>query len=953
MCPNCLLKLGLASVPAPTEPEPATVVHKSAGSGLAEAPERPAAEQAGARIGRYKLLEPIGEGGFGTVWMAEQTEPVRRKVALKIIKLGMDTREVVARFEAERQALALMNHPNIARVFDGGTTESGRPYFVMELVKGVRITEYCDTQRLSTEQRLKLVIEVCQAVQHAHQKGVIHRDLKPNNVLVTEQDGKAVPKVIDFGIAKATGTELTDKTLFTRFNQVIGTPAYMSPEQAGLGKLDVDTRSDIYALGVLLYELLTGRTPFSNEDLLKAGLDEVLRTIREKEPPKPSTRLGTLSQGDLQAAAASRAVPAARLSRLVRGELDWIVMKCLEKDRARRYETANGLARDLERHLNNEPVVAGPPSALYRVQKAIRRNQLAVTAAAVISTVLIAGIFASTWQANRAKSAEREQVRLRREAERERTRAQTAATRSDEVATFLKDMLKSAGPSVAGGRDSALLREILEKAATRAKAELSNQPAVQGDILMTIGSTFTDIGDRDQAIPLLQDAIPALRSAYGENSAQVALALGRLGSALSFRRQVEKGRSNAWAGLNIARSVGDPDVLTTCLISYGTSLHHSGAVPPEAVPYFREALAIQRNLKTNLDGIILCLRNLSVTVTNDAEGEALAREGLALARSRYGETNTMTAGFHFALGQELLKEEKLAEASEEFRRTLGLWRILYDWKHPYRDNILRFLLYSLIRQDRWQEAEDEIMADMRSSPANSYCWSYRATLDLCRRRWPMVTTNLLPATDENDRYGLYSLGIARLAAGQRAQYLGESKTLLKWVATVRAPDFATAEQISVLATLIQPEPADLELAARLSERASEWPILNAVPWGWRARAMTELRRGRFASAVEWADKALKALGPETWRMPGASGEEAWRENKLACRANALFVRALALGHMGRLDAARETLNEGEHTVHLLDKEYMWVNWLSRDWVIADLLRREARSLLPDRPAKAK
>ena len=342
-CPNCLLKLGVKSGPevssSPSEPSPVG----NPGNPQTVATEPIAGESPGTVIGRYKLLEKIGEGGFGAVWLAEQQEPVRRKVALKIIKLGMDTKEVVARFEAERQALALMDHPNIARVFDGGATGSGRPFFVMELVRGVRITDYCDAKQLSTEQRLRLFMEVGQAVQHAHQKGVIHRDLKPSNVLVTEQDGRAVPKVIDFGIAKATGLQLTESTFFTRFNQLIGTPAYMSPEQAELGSQDVDTRSDIYSLGVLLYELLTGRTPFSDAELLRAGLVQVLRIIRESDPPKPSTQLSTLTQADLLAVAQRRAAEPARLNRLVRGDLDWIVIKCLEKDRARRYETANGL----------------------------------------------------------------------------------------------------------------------------------------------------------------------------------------------------------------------------------------------------------------------------------------------------------------------------------------------------------------------------------------------------------------------------------------------------------------------------------------------------------------------------------------------------------------------------------------------------------------------------------
>ena len=357
----------------------------------------PLSELAGTRIGHYKLLEQIGEGGFGVVWMAEQEEPVRRRVALKIIKLGMDTKEVVARFEAERQALAMMDHPHIASVFDGGATDTGRPYFVMELVKGVPITEYCDANKLSTRERLELFMQVCQAVQHAHQKGVIHRDLKPPNILVTETDGRPVPKVIDFGVAKATAARLTEKTVFTRFHQWLGTPAYMSPEQAGLGSLDVDTRSDIYSLGVLLYELLTGRTPFDTHKLLAAGYDAVMRTIREEEPPKPSTRLSTLAGEEQNAVAAKRAAEPAKLNRLVRGDLDWIVMKCLEKDRTRRYETAHELALDLTRHLNREPVSAAAPGIGYRFRKFARRNRAVFAIAAALLTILGAATGVSLW----------------------------------------------------------------------------------------------------------------------------------------------------------------------------------------------------------------------------------------------------------------------------------------------------------------------------------------------------------------------------------------------------------------------------------------------------------------------------------------------------------------------------------------------------------------------------
>ncbi|HXJ59154.1 MAG TPA: serine/threonine-protein kinase [Verrucomicrobiae bacterium] len=364
-------------------------------------------EKAGDRIGRYKLLEQIGEGGCGVVYMAEQEEPVRRRVALKVIKLGMDTKNVIARFEAERQALAMMDHPNIARVLEAGATETGRPYFVMELVHGVRLTEYCDEQHLPTIQRLRLFTQVCHAIQHAHQKGIIHRDIKPSNILVTSHDGVPVPKVIDFGIAKATEQRLTEKTLFTAFATFLGTPAYMSPEQAEMSGLDIDTRSDIYALGVLLYELLVDRTPFDAAELLRIGLDECRRTIREIEPARPSDRLAGMMVSDQTTTAQKRRTEAPRLIHQLRGDLDWIAMKCLEKDRTRRYATANDLATDIENYINGNPVTARPPSNVYRLQKLVRRHRVPVAAALAIAATLLVGATLSAWLAVRAKQAER------------------------------------------------------------------------------------------------------------------------------------------------------------------------------------------------------------------------------------------------------------------------------------------------------------------------------------------------------------------------------------------------------------------------------------------------------------------------------------------------------------------------------------------------------------------
>jgi serine/threonine protein kinase/tetratricopeptide (TPR) repeat protein len=369
------------------------------------------------RIGPYKLLQRIGEGGCGVVYMADQERPVRRRVALKIIKPGMDTKSVIARFEAERQALALMDHPNIARVLDAGATDTGRPYFVMELVCGVKITDFCDQNCLGMRERLELFARVGNAVQHAHQKGIIHRDLKPSNIMVTLHDGIPVPKVIDFGIAKATEQKLTDKTLFTSYAQLMGTPAYMSPEQMEMSGLNLDTRTDIYSLGVLLYELLTGRTPFDTAQLLKSGVDELRRAVRGQEPLSPSAKLKTLGNEEFTRTARMRQVEPPRLLSQLHGDLDWIVIKCLEKDRTRRYETVNGLAMDIQRHLKQEPVLACPPSRWYRVQKFVRRNRLACFSGGAVVTAVLAGAVISTLLFFKERDAERSEARLRKEAE--------------------------------------------------------------------------------------------------------------------------------------------------------------------------------------------------------------------------------------------------------------------------------------------------------------------------------------------------------------------------------------------------------------------------------------------------------------------------------------------------------------------------------------------------------
>ena len=469
------------------------------GDGPTGAAGRPSGEAPGEAIGPYKLAEVIGEGGMGTVYLARQAEPVKRQVALKVIKAGMATAQVIARFEAERQALALMDHPNIAQVYDAGVTSDSRPYFVMELVKGVPITTFCDDRQLTPRERLELFVPVCQAVQHAHQKGIIHRDLKPSNVLVALYDDKPVPKVIDFGVAKAIGQSLTEETLHTSFGSVVGTVEYMSPEQATFNQLDVDTRSDIYSLGVLLYELLTGTTPLDRKRLKETPLLELLRIVREDDTVRLSTRLSTVEE--LPAIAARRGVEPRRLSGLVRGELDWIAMKALEKDRNRRYETANGLAMDVQRYLADEPVQAGPPSARYRLRKFVRRNKGPVLAVSLVVLALMGGIFGTTVGLLRAVAAQAAEAGQRRTAEEERAVAQAV---NDFVQTDLLGQVdlenQPGGPGVSTPRDPDIkVRTVLDRAAKTIGSRFANQPRVEAAIRLTLSKAYYALGRYPEA----------------------------------------------------------------------------------------------------------------------------------------------------------------------------------------------------------------------------------------------------------------------------------------------------------------------------------------------------------------------------------------------------------------------------------------------------------------------
>jgi tetratricopeptide (TPR) repeat protein len=693
----------------------------------------PGTEKAGDLIGRYKLREKIGEGGCGVVYMAEQKEPVRRMVALKVIKLGMDTESVIARFEAERQALALMDHPNIAKVLDAGASDNGRPFFVMELVRGVKITDYCDQNQLLTRERLELFILVCQAIQHAHQKGVIHRDIKPSNILITVNDGVPVPKVIDFGIAKATQGRLTDRTLFTAFQQFIGTPAYMSPEQAVMTSLDVDTRSDIYSLGVLLYELLTGHTPFDTQELMEAGLDEMRRTIREKEPDRPSTRLSRMPDADLTTVANRRQTNAPKLIHALRGDLDWIVMKALEKDRSRRYETANGLARDVERYMENQPVVARPPSKLYLFQKLMHRNKLAFAAAGAVALALFLGVVVSAWQASRAIRAEREQSQLRKEAEaeskearREAKRAEAAETlakerltESEAISKFLTGLFQSPDPT----RDGRTIKviDILGAAVKKLDTELANQPARRASLQATLGITYRALGLYREAIPLQEKARDYYLDTFGPEHAETLLAMNNLGNSYFASGRREEALKLREQVLELRRKVSGPENPETikAMNNVGVSYYEAGR-RDEALKLREEVVALRRKvLGPEHTDTLTAMQNLANSYgAADRQDEALKlrEEVLAIRRRVSGPEHLYTL---MSMGNLAVSYEQVGRPNEALKlreEALAIMRKVSGPEHP--DTLMAMhnlaLSYSDVgRRDEALKLREEVLALQR------------------------------------------------------------------------------------------------------------------------------------------------------------------------------------------------------------------------------------------------
>jgi len=593
-------------------------------------------EKAGDRIGHYKLVQQIGEGGCGVVFLADQEQPLRRQVALKILKPGIDTKNVIARFEAERQALALMEHPNIAKVLDAGATETGRPYFVMELVRGIKITDYCAQHSLTMHKRLNLFSQVCRAVQHAHQKGIIHRDIKPTNILVTtDSEGKPLPVMIDFGIAKATANQcLTDKTLFTSLEMFIGTPAYMSPEQAMLTNVDVDTRSDIYSLGILLYELLTGSTPFDTRKLLAAGFDEIRRVIREQDPLRPSLHLSKMSKADLTTIAHRQRSEPPLLLRAIRGDLDWIVIKALEKDRARRYDTANSLALDIERFLANEPVSARAPSTWYKFRKAGQRNKLLFISISVFVLLLVAAMTVVSILLVRERQAHLE--------------TQAEAVKSEQITQFLEDMLRGVGPSYAQGRDTAMLKEILDRTAQRVSAEMTNQPETEIEMRKLIGRVYLEIGEYGRAAEMQRDTLAIDRKLFGAESAESAAALNDLG--LTYARDVRPAPAVAVdeEALAIRRRIfgNDNTNVAESLNNLGAMYTQEGR-NEDGEKCIREALAIREKwFGTNSLETASSLRSLCIIQGDKgqwAESEKMAGEVLAIRRAKLGPEDPLVA----------------------------------------------------------------------------------------------------------------------------------------------------------------------------------------------------------------------------------------------------------------------------------------------------------------------
>ena len=748
-------------------------------------------DEAGTVVGNYRLLQRIGEGGMGTVWMAEQFQPVKRKVALKVVKLGMDTKQVIARFEAERQALAVLDHPHIAKVLDGGMTDEGRLYFVMELVKGVPITKFCDEAKLSIRERLALFVQVCDAITHAHAKGIIHRDIKPSNVMVTLHDGTPVVRVIDFGIAKATNQELTEKTLFTEYGQIIGTPEYMAPEQAAMSGLDIDTRADVYGLGALLYELLTGSKPFDLEELRSKGYGEMLRVIREEDPPKPSTRVST-SREDTGRISIARQLGTGELPRQLRGDLDWIVLKSMEKDRARRYETANGLAKDVQRYLADEPVVARPPSRGYVLGKFVKRHRTGVIAAGLAGVALTIGMLGAVYGLVREAEG-------RRRAEVAEAKTALELTRATEVKQLIKDMLVAAGPLVAQGEDTTLLKRILDDTSARLLEGGVEDELVAAELHFVVGSTYRLLGFHDVAEPHVLAALAIRERRLGPDHPDSVSALARVGLLRLHQGRYEEAEEHLLDALARRERGTDPDVLETLRTKESLASVYS------QMGRFREA-------------------------------ERLSGETLDEARRVLGPEHEALPGFLFTRANALSDLER-PEARERMREAYALLVETHGADHPNPLNAQTNLANLEHRYEHYEEAEALLEDNLRRKVrvlGESHPDTLRAVLGVLGLHLATGEVTDAAAMAERfaglarERYGErselalhFELALARIeqSRGQVAEAIDRVEAALDLSEDAFGPDARMSLSLLSELAVFRLGAADLDEAARAAERS--------------------------------------------------------------------------------------------------------------------------------------